>query len=109
MQNADIHAVYGLFLKKKKMQKCSEVKPSSHRSKKSQKAQLWSSCIIVIVRESVHGPTLLFPALGPRVCGPRALREGQVGGDAVPDAVAQHAVVAAVSADQLSSAKGGEK
>lgn len=110
VQNADIHAVYGLFFKEKKDAKVLRGETFLPKALKIQNnAQLWSLCVIVSVREHVHGPALLFPALGPPVCGLRALREGQVGGDAVPDAVAQHAVVAAVSADQLSSAKDGKK
>lgn len=61
------------------------------------------------LRESVHGLALLLPALGPCVRGLRAVRKGQVGGDGVPDAVAQHGVVAVVGAGQLSSAKAGRK
>lgn len=100
----------GFVLKKKKDAKVLRGETFLPKALKIQKkAQLWSSCVIVIVRERVHGPALLFPALGPRVCGRRALREGKVGGDAVPDAVAQHAVVAGVSADQLSSEKAAKK
>lgn len=58
----------------------------------------------VTVRDGIHRFTLLDP-LFPRLCRLWILRKGQIGSDAVPDAVAQHVVAAAVWADQLFSAR----
>lgn len=80
--------------------------------RKKKKAHSSSSLVIAsesALRESVQGLALLPPVLGPCARGLRAVRKGQVGGDAVPDAIAQHAVVAVVVAGQLSSAEAGQK
>lgn len=55
----------------------------------------------VVFRERINRFALPFPVL--RACPGMVLvlRQGQVGGDAVSDAVAHNAVTAAVGADQL--------
>lgn len=58
----------------------------------------------VTIRDRIHRFTLPAP-LFPHLCQLWILRKGQIGRDAVPDAVAQHAVAAAVCADQLFSAR----
>lgn len=96
---------YLKVLKQKKQKtKTKTLRPSS--------SGLSSTSVVVgkpALGERIHGFALLPPVLGPRLCRLLALGEGQVGGDAVPDAVAQHAVVEVLRAGQLSSAKGEQR
>lgn len=56
---------------------------------------------VAIFGDCVHRFALLLPALGSQPRGVFVPRKGQIGSDAVPDAVAHHAVTVAVCADQL--------
>lgn len=65
--------------------------------------------VVAVIRHSINRFTLSLPALCFRERRFFTPREGQVGGDAVPDPVAHHVVVAAVCADQLRPVKGGDE
>lgn len=54
-----------------------------------------------VFRDPINRFALFLPAVCPRLFGVLVAGERQVSGDAVPDAVAQHAVVAGVCGDQL--------
>ena len=65
--------------------------------------------VVAVTRDSINRFTLFLPGFPFHLRGLFTPREGQVGGDAVPDPVAHHVVIAAVCADQLRSVKGGDE
>lgn len=56
---------------------------------------------VAIFGDCVHRFALLLPAFCSQLCGVFMARKGQIGSDAVPDAIAHHAVTLAVCAGQL--------